>query len=717
MSPAMETACSILAFRSVKDLPPEVIRLMEADASGCPEFSADWFANLENTVFRNDPHLRYYVAFRGASPCAVLPVRLALNRRVRSVEALGNYYTSLYAPVLAPGAGKADLVPLLQAANRDHGTAHVMRFAPMDNSAPAYAAMLSAVATIGWRPFRFFCFGNWYLNIDRTWREYRDARPGQLRNNIRRKGRKFSAEGGAMSIVVDTGQLGPAIEEFIGVYSHSWKKPEPYPDFIPGLIRWLADAGWLRLGIARLDGKPIAAQLWIVRDGRASIFKLAHDRRYDDVGAGTLLTARLMEHVIDHDRVREVDYLIGDDPYKREWMSARRERWGIVAYNSSTLIGTAMQLREVTGRATRTIARHLRIIGHRRQQVMNWTFIPVQRFPEHSAQWDALLACGIQLPFLESHFLQPLLAEFGKGDELIAFAEQNGQVKAAAILTRTRLGTWQTFQPSQLPLGAWIRHPRATVDDLAASLVSALPGVNLSVSLTQLDPMLNPRPLDDAGVKCMDYIETAWVDIDQPFKNYWESRGKNLKSNTRKQHSKLQSDGTTATLDCLREPGQVAAAIAAYGELESAGWKGRDGTAVHLDNAQGRFYRTMLESFCALGRGRIYRYSFNDRVVAMDLCIEAHDKIVILKTAYDESYKSISPSTLMRHEEFCQLFSEPHLKRIEFYGKVMEWHTRWTDNKRTLYHATKYRWQAIQKLHELYAGLRDRRAKSAIPTD
>jgi CelD/BcsL family acetyltransferase involved in cellulose biosynthesis len=114
----------------------------------------------------------------------------------------------------------------------------------------------------------------------------------------------------------------------------------------------------------------------------------------------------------------------------------------------------------------------------------------------------------------------------------------------------------------------------------------------------------------------------------------------------------------------------------------------------------------MLENFCALGRGRIYRYRFGDQVVAMDLCIEAGDRIVILKTAYDESYKSISPSTLMRQDEFRELFQEGCLKRIEFYGKVMEWHSRWTDKSRRLFHLTCYRWNLLNALHARYRKLR-----------
>ncbi len=68
------------------------------------------------------------------------------------------------------------------------------------------------------------------------------------------------------------------------------------------------------------------------------------------VEPGTLITAMLMKHVIDVDQVKEVDYLIGEDNYKRIWMSHRRERRGIIAYNPRSLPGLAGLARERAGR-------------------------------------------------------------------------------------------------------------------------------------------------------------------------------------------------------------------------------------------------------------------------------------------------------------------------------------------------------------------------------
>jgi hypothetical protein len=158
--------------------------------------------------------------------------------------------------------------------------------------------------------------------------------------------------------------------------------------------------------------------------------------------------------------------------------------------------------------------------------------------------------------------------------------------------------------------------------------------------------------------------------------------------------------------DVLGRPEDVPAAIADYGRLETAGWKAGEGTAVHPDNAQGRFYTEMLQSFCAVGRGKIWRLKFGDKVVAMDLCIEAGGTVVVLKTAYDPEYRTVSPAFLLKQDAFRHVFDEGQVRRIEFYGKLMEWHTRWTDNARMLYHANVYRWGWVPLARDLARRLR-----------
>ncbi|WP_341676361.1 GNAT family N-acetyltransferase [Niveibacterium sp. SC-1] len=330
---------------------------------------------------------------------------------------------------------------------------------------------------------------------------------------------------------------------------------------------------------------------------------------------------------------------------------------------------------------------------------LHWTLLPAAALAEHASRWDALNREAGNLPFLESDFLIPLLAVFGTGRERLALAQEGGTLVAAALVAPAGMGRWQTFQPSQLPLGAWIARPSLSLEKLAAALITALPGMNLALGLTQLDPLLMPRPADSGRLSTLDYIDTAWVDVDGDFDAYWEARGKNLRGNVRKQRNKLEADGLDPRLEILTEASEVAEALHQYGELESASWKAGTGTAVGADNSQGRFYQDMLERFCRRGEAQIWRYRFGDAVAAMDLCISAGSTLVILKTAFDAQHKNVSPASLMHQDAFRTVFEAQRFARIEFYGRVMEWHTRWTSQQRRLYHATAYRWSAISQLH------------------
>ncbi len=327
---------------------------------------------------------------------------------------------------------------------------------------------------------------------------------------------------------------------------------------------------------------------------------------------------------------------------------------------------------------------------------MSWTLLPASAFGEHAVRWDKLNDETAKSPLLAVPFVVPLLAQFGNGKEKLAIYERQGQLLAMAIVRPHRRGVWETFQPSQAPIGMWLQHPGADIETLMHELLRCLPGMPMVLGMTQRDPEINPRPRDSTRLRTVDYVNTARIPIKGTFEAYWSSRGKNLRANLRKQRTKLDKEGITARLEITREPELMAKALADYGRLESAGWKAANGTAIHPDNAQGRFYLAMLEGFARRGAARVYRYWFNDKVVSMNLCIEGNGSLIVLKTTYDENLTShYSPSFLMREETCQHMFEEQKFDRLEFYGKVMEWHIRWTEDIRTMYHINNYRWGAV----------------------
>jgi CelD/BcsL family acetyltransferase involved in cellulose biosynthesis len=181
---------------------------------------------------------------------------------------------------------------------------------------------------------------NWYMRVTCTADEYLAGLERYPPRYVRRRERKL-AQAGRVSILLSTGgpDLDHHMDQYYRVYRASWKIRETDPTFHRDLARVAAKRGWLRLGLCLLDDRPIAAQLWLVRNGVAYIVKLSYDEAYGRYSPGVILTAFLMRSVIDQDRVREVDYLKGDEEYKRDWTPLRRTRQGFIAYNRATLRG------------------------------------------------------------------------------------------------------------------------------------------------------------------------------------------------------------------------------------------------------------------------------------------------------------------------------------------------------------------------------------------
>lgn len=337
---------------------------------------------------------------------------------------------------------------------------------------------------------------------------------------------------------------------------------------------------------------------------------------------------------------------------------------------------------------------------------LQWTNIAASSLVQDTqlqTDWDRLNATRGNLPFMSAKAITLALRIFGAGSERLLIGRSGPQAQAMLLLKRAKGMQWETFQPSQLPLGAWVADAGQDLQTLALELCRGPLGFSLSVSITQVDPFVAERKPDTERIRHSDYIDTGWIDLKEAadFESYWAARGKNLRQNMRKQRNKLAAEGVALNMKVLRTTGEMADAIKQYGELESAGWKASNGTSIHPDNAQGRFYQELLENASLDGEAVVYMYLFDDKVVAVNLCLLRGGTLIVLKTTYDESIKQFSPAFLLRENELQEIYAEGQVKRIEYFGRLMDWHTKLTDNKRTLYHLTLYRWPMIKRLVEV----------------
>ncbi len=277
----------------------------------------------------------------------------------RRLLSLSNYYSTEYGPIYAAGAENlGDAFGVIARQIKAGGWA-ALRLGGLDPADPAFEPLAQAFTQSGFAVFRYFDSGTWYENTTGLdFARYVEARPAALRNTWRRKSQKLSTEHKTEFVFHDDdARIEDAVGDYQRVYETSWKSAEPHAEFMPQLIRAAARIGALRLGILKVDGEAAAAQCWILWNGRATIYKLAHDARFNEHSPGTLLTMAIMERVLARDRPREVDFGRGDDGYKKLWLGQRRERWGLVIANKKTLGGLVLTARENAARMVKRLIR------------------------------------------------------------------------------------------------------------------------------------------------------------------------------------------------------------------------------------------------------------------------------------------------------------------------------------------------------------------------
>lgn len=342
-------------FDSLQALPGEAAQALSYRNGRAFFSSIEWFRCL--TRHGLDPDLKPRIYLAGDTDglqCALFCATTAAGQ----LGSLTTFYTMEFGPVMI-GANAAEglsAVVAFIAAEKPRWNTIDLRF--LRDGDATRDRLVQLLDDNGFTPYAYSQFDNWFLPVDdRDFETYYSALSSRLRNTIKRKGNKLKREHDfTLNIYpVDEVTLDDAIAVYTDVYSSSWKQPEPFPEFMPALFHTCDELGILRAGTARIEGQPAAAQIWINDHGRTVIYKLAYDEQYAPLSIGSLLSRRLFEHAIDHDRIREIDYGVGNESYKRDWMSDRRRLGGVLACNRRTFGGVMADLRERLAAATRKL--------------------------------------------------------------------------------------------------------------------------------------------------------------------------------------------------------------------------------------------------------------------------------------------------------------------------------------------------------------------------
>jgi CelD/BcsL family acetyltransferase involved in cellulose biosynthesis len=326
------TGAALMVFSTLEALPPSAQALL--DRAGADNLFASrlWFETfVASGMAGGSQPLFFLLTGKSGDALALLPCQRQ-TRGDTTVSSLTSFYSCDFRPLIAPGADGEKIAFDLGRALAAHlaGEAQA-RFDSLDSTAPLLKPFLAGLSIPGRALLRYAHFGRWSQDVaGLAYGDYLAARDGALRETIRRKGARLTRDGASFHMIEHDDDLERGIADYRTVYAESWKEAEPFPDFQPTLMRALARAGWLRLAICRIGDRPVAAQIWSLTAGRASVLKLAHDKAFDGLSPGTVLTAFAIRSLMEKDRISMLDFGRGDDAYKQAWTTRRTQHLGIL---------------------------------------------------------------------------------------------------------------------------------------------------------------------------------------------------------------------------------------------------------------------------------------------------------------------------------------------------------------------------------------------------
>jgi hypothetical protein len=305
---------------------------LERAAQPVPFDRRAWFRR----VWRHDGNIP--LICRAASEGALCWLFLKRNGST-AVFSLSNLHSFAFRPVFSgdpnPQRRRAMLIAIAKRLRTARPRIASLVLSPVPTGDGSASLVQNALRAAGWIVMAREISAGWSAQVDgRSFEAYWAARPGHLRASFRDDLAKVSFD-----TEVFTRLDADAWQAFEDV-CRSGSAPHAGPSgFLKEMAADEGGAGCLRLGLCRVDDAVVAGQLWTVETGVARCHLTAS--RDDVVGgsAGTVLTAAMVQHLIEEDRVDTIDFGIGHEGGTADWADEMASLSLIEAFNPSTPAG------------------------------------------------------------------------------------------------------------------------------------------------------------------------------------------------------------------------------------------------------------------------------------------------------------------------------------------------------------------------------------------
>ena len=263
-----------------------------------------------------------------------------------------------------------------------------------------------------------------------------------------------------------------------------------------------------------------------------------------------------------------------------------------------------------------------------------------------TAQWHALSADAVSPnPFYAAWNLRPALRHLGEGLHIELLTAWQGEQLLALVPVCYRYqccglrvaSVWKHSEcysttPLLKALPVWEQMLKGLWQQRRVQMLlnSAQVGLSLSASrVSTLERLSYQRPALPAGV---DYAS---------LQQHWSGK-------VRRERNRLERRFFRDDTACYQNTStDIARHLESFIALESAGWKGRAGTAIECRAPIRAYYREMAKAAAELGVIEIQSLAHDSRLAASSIRLLSGQRAFEIKTTYDESIAGLAPGVVL----------------------------------------------------------------------
>ena len=302
--------------------------------------------------------------------------------------------------------------------------------------------------------------------------------------------------------------------------------------------------------------------------------------------------------------------------------------------------------------------------------------------------WDAL-AASAGTPLLEYDWLMSCAETFHREQDLrVVVARSHGSLSGVAPLACQA----HTFDRRLVLLGATVLHEPGgwlfSSEDTLSALIGRIADLKQPTVLQRIaaESALCRMFPDLSKPRAITLIRATTPSLAVRTAGAWDDYYRQLSSRItvnlpRVRRRAAREVGAATVAERYPAPADVDATLNAFAAIERSGWKGRNGSSLAQRPDLCGFFRRYCRRAAERGRLRVMSLSFGTSTAAMELSIEAYQRIWQLKIGFSEAFAKYYPGLQLTEASIHAAFSR-QLDAYEFLGVAEPWERRWRPDER-----------------------------------